>query len=577
MHSLRLFRSNIISLLILLLSVLPWNTGAQALCPYPTPKYEVRAVWLATIGGLDWPHVYARSSSSIDRQKQELCDILDRLRRGGVNTVLLQTRVRGTLIYPSNIEPWDGCMSGTPGRSPGYDPLAFAIEECHKRGMEVQAWVVTIPVGKWNGHGCKTMRRMYPSLLRRIGDEGYMKPELNATADYLAGICGEIVRNYDIDGIHLDYIRYPETGKRNVGIEEGRRNVTRIVERISNTVKGIKPWVKMSCSPIGKHDDLVRYSSRGWNARTAVCQDAQAWLRDGLMDELLPMMYFRGNNFFPFALDWLENCHGRIIVPGLGIYFLSPEEQNWNLDDIKREMYFLRNHGMGHAYFRSKFFTDNTKGLYDFVAGEFDNIQTFIPPLTWISDAKPLPPAALELIRGDDGDKLEWNGAVDMSNGNYLTYNIYRSNEYPVDVNDAGNLVAVRHTGKSIIIPHMQGEDKYHYAVAAMDRYGNESTPVMTASPYGYETKPVTREHLLPNDGRILKMPETAKLADAQYLIIENIQGIMVVTVPYTNDSVNISQLPDGMYRIRSLNKKGVSHRLGCTIIRRFKLNNKAN
>ncbi|MFS6555272.1 hypothetical protein VPJ68_07280, partial [Parabacteroides distasonis] len=116
----------------------------------------------------------------------------------------------------------------------------------------------------------------YPSLLRKIGDEGYMKPELNATADYIAGICGEITRNYDIDGIHLDYIRYPEVGKRHVGSMEGRRSITRIVERVNSTVKSLKPWVKLSCSPVGKHADLARYSSRGWNARTAMWQDAQA-------------------------------------------------------------------------------------------------------------------------------------------------------------------------------------------------------------------------------------------------------------------------------------------------------------
>ena len=116
-----------------------------------SPKREVRAVWLTTIGGLDWPKKYANgSASSIGKQKQEFTEILDKLQKAGVNTVLLQTRIRGTVIYPSALEPWDGCLSGTPGISPGYDALAFCVEECHKRGMEIHAWVVTIPVGKWN-------------------------------------------------------------------------------------------------------------------------------------------------------------------------------------------------------------------------------------------------------------------------------------------------------------------------------------------------------------------------------------------------------------------------------------------
>ena len=97
--------------------------------------HEIRAVWLATIGGIDWPRTYATSPSTINRQKQELTNMLDKLKKININTILIQTRVRGTVIYPSMYEPWDGCMSGKPGVTPGYDPLKFAIEECHKRGM----------------------------------------------------------------------------------------------------------------------------------------------------------------------------------------------------------------------------------------------------------------------------------------------------------------------------------------------------------------------------------------------------------------------------------------------------------
>ena len=108
------------------------------------PKHEVRAVWLTTIGGIDWPHSYSQSPYSAKKQQQELCQILDRLQQAKINTVLIQTRIRGTMIYPSDYEPWDGCLSGFPGKTPGYDALQFAIDECHKRGMELHAWVVTI-------------------------------------------------------------------------------------------------------------------------------------------------------------------------------------------------------------------------------------------------------------------------------------------------------------------------------------------------------------------------------------------------------------------------------------------------
>ena len=217
-------------------------------------KHEVRAVWLTTIGGIDWPRSYAHDGMGIRQQQEQLCHILDRLKAVNVNTVLLQTRVRATTIYPSDIEPWDGCLSGKPGKSPGYDALQYAIDECHKRGMELHAWVVTIPVGKWNTYGCQQLRRRYGSLIKHIGEEGYMDPESSQTADYIARMCEEMTRRYDIDGIHLDYIRYPETWK-------GRKSpeyITRIVEAIHQRVKSYKPWVKLSCSPIGKYDDLKR-------------------------------------------------------------------------------------------------------------------------------------------------------------------------------------------------------------------------------------------------------------------------------------------------------------------------------
>ena len=436
------------------------------------PKYEVRAVWLTTIGGLDWPHSYAQSVASTNKQQKELTDILDRLQRANINTVLLQTRVRGTTIYPSTIEPWDGCMSGFPGKSPGYDPLAFAIEECHKRGMELHAWVVTIPVGKWNKTGCKRINSRHRGIVKRIGDEGYMRPENPLTAKYIANICEEITRNYDIDGIHLDYIRYPEQEKlKAYSLPTCRNNITRIVKAVHSKVKALKPWVKISCSPLGKHSDLSRYRSNGWNAYNTVAQDAQAWLKDGLMDQLYPMIYYKGNNFFPFAADWQEECHDRSISAGLGIYFMSPCEGNWTIDMVRRQLYFLRSEGIGHCFFRCKFLLDNVQGIYDFVANELNRYPALIPPMTWAKCTPPSPPSSLAY----DHKKrlLSWQPA---DSDTYL-YNIYMSDNSSNGVHSPENMIAVRTAEKQIQIPPQHNLFDIQYAVTAIDRYGNESEP----------------------------------------------------------------------------------------------------
>lgn len=539
-----------IIIVVLVLTALVCNATSMS-------KREVRAVWLTTIGGLDWPHSYAQSGRSAERQKAELCSLLDKYQKAGINTVLLQTRVRGTVIYPSAYEPWDGCMSGNPGVSPGYDALAYAIDECHKRGMELHAWVVTIPVGKWNTYGCTRMRKKFPKLIKKIGIEGYMDPESNATAEYLTKICGEITANYDIDGIHLDYIRYPETWKLKVSREQGRRNITQIVSQISHRVKSLKPWVKMSCSPVGKYDDLPRFSSKGWNANTKVCQDAQGWLRDGLMDQLYPMMYFRGNNFYPFAIDWAEQCHGKTVVPGLGIYFLSPKEGNWRIEDVTREMYVCRQYGLGHAYFRGKFLTDNTQGIYDFAANDFDKHLALVPAMTWIDDTPPDMPKNMRR----KGKTLAWDAISESG----ATYNIYASDSYPVDINDVRNLVAARLNRCTAAI---DGKKRY-YAITAMDRYGNESEPLGEQVSNLLTNRQV--ENLptqLPCNGSFLEMPAQDQGCETNLIAITSIVGNIITTKKYQKH-ISVADLPCGVYVARTLNSRGISHRIGTFVVKR--------
>lgn len=536
----------------------------------PNPKYEVRAVWLTTIGGIDWPHSYAQSERSAEKQKEELRAILDRLQKANINTILLQTRIRATTIYPSQYEPWDGCLSGFPGKSPGYDALQFAIDECHKRGMEVHAWVVTIPVGKWNSYGCRQLRKRFPRLIKRIDQDGYMDPEATQTGCYLAEMCREIVQRYDVDGIHLDYIRYPETWKFRIGKDQARGNITRIVEKIHQAVKKEKPWVKMSCSPIGKFDDLSRYWSHGWNAYTKVAQDAQAWLKDGLMDELFPMMYFRGDQFFPFAIDWKEHSYGKIIAPGLGIYFLDPKEGKWNISDITRELYHLRNIGEGHAFFRNKFLLDNHQGVYDFVTAHFNRYPALVPPMTWESNKRLQQPVTLCIEENEGTTTLRWDNSLQYEDGTAIKTpsiynNVYASNEYPVDVHDARNLILTRTTRRQLTT--RTGNTPTYYAVTTTDGFGNESRAkqlnqtavVKTTTRYGKACR-------LTTTGESIILPSSIHETDCQYIIVKNMQEQAVYITKPQNLEINIKKIKDGIYTLNCVNYKNIEHTLGTFI-----------
>lgn len=528
-------------------------------------KHETRAVWLTTIGGLDWPHTYAHSKATMEKQKAELRSIFDELQGANINTVLFQTRIRGTLVYPSKFEPFDGCLSGNPGVSPDYDALQFAISEAHKRGMELQAWVVCIPVGRWNGAGCKNLRKKKPNLLMRQANEVFLNPEKQETADYIASLCKEIVMNYDVDGIHLDYIRYPETFSLKVPLQQARDNITRIVRRVSQEVRGVKPWVKISSSPIGKRRDLGRYSSRGWNAEDKGCQDVALWLKESLMDEIYPMMYFRDNQFFPFLDDWKQNSYGKNVVAGLGTYFLSPKEGKWNLCDMKRQMYAARALETGYAMFRSRFFTDNEKGIYDFAKNAFNSSPSLLPERLYSGKQKPIRPASFVVKRSKDAITLGWGGAEARNDSPNLRYNVYCSETFPVDISKGENLLMARCSGGGVSVRNVFMQPMF-FAVTATDRYSLESEPAQ--EPRNMQECDSQFAGLLANDGNWMFLPERHAMLDARYIAIESLCGTVLRVLPYLK-KVDISAVKNGMYIVRSLNNKGKTHRIGYLKIKR--------
>lgn len=520
-------------------------------------KYEIRAVWLTTLGGMDWPHSKATSSAGIKRQKEELCNILDQLKAARFNTVLLQTRLRGDMIYPSSIETFTETFTGRTGQNPGYDPLAFVIEECHKRGMELHAWLVTIPAG--STHQVKLLGRhsvvhKNRKICKLYNNNWYLDPGNPETKEYLSGIVKEITSRYDIDGIHFDYIRYPEQANnfpdkdtyrkygRGKDLKQWRRdNITDIVRRLYNDIKAIKPWVKVSSSPVGKYRDTNRYPSHGWNAYHEVYQDPQQWLKEGIHDVLFPMMYFKGNNFYPFALDWKENSNGRWIVPGLGIYFLSPSEQNWPLDEVVRQIHFTRQVKLnGQAYFRNKFLLDNTKGILDEVKENFYNTPALIPPMTWMDSIAPSTPTLPQLqLLENHHLHLSWQGSADNSKLP-VVYHLYASDTYPVDIQNPKNLMETHLVSTEYeYAPSVPWRQQRYFAVTAADRYSNESAPLELNTPSETDIP-------LLNKGDILSLP-AAK--GAKTVSICNSVGTEITHTNYARQ-ISISQLPTGFYTV---------------------------
>ncbi|WP_313382285.1 family 10 glycosylhydrolase [Proteiniphilum saccharofermentans] len=386
--------------------------GTTGLCASEPPATEVRAVWLTTNYGLDWP----RNRTSVETQKKELTGILDSLKRYNFNTVIFQVRGRGEVLYRSRIEPMSTLIASAGPGQPLFDPLAFAVEECHKRGMECHAWIVTYPLGN-DRHvrslGARSIVKKNPSLVKQFQQEWYLDPGNPRTDDYLLSIVKEIISGYEVDGIHFDYIRYPDNrgrfpddgmyrqyGKGKTRDEWRRDNITRFVTKVYDEVKALKPWVQVSSAPLGRYRALGG-NGVGWTALETVSQDAGKWMMMGKHDAIYPMMYYKEGLFYPFVDDWLVHSNGRIVVPGLGAYQMI--ELGWSHRDILNQLEYTRTKGAhGKAYFRAENVLSNTKGILAEL-GKYYRYPAKQPAMTWLSDSIPNSPHDLRAQWNEEG------------------------------------------------------------------------------------------------------------------------------------------------------------------------------
>jgi len=476
-------------LLIILLCHIPVILSSEL------PATEVRAVWLTTNYGLDWP----RNRSSQVTQKKELLSILDDLQENNFNTVMFQVRARGEMVYDSKIEPMSSLIITGGYGDKKFDPLAFVLDECHRRGLECHAWIVTYPLGgdkHVRSLGARSVTKKNPTITKKFKGEWFLDPGNPRTDDYLLSIVNEIVTNYDVDGIHFDYIRYPDNrgqfpddgmyrlhGKGKSRADWRRDNITRFVTKAYDLVKKQKPWVQVSSSPLGRYRALGN-NGHGWTAFETVYQDAGKWMKTGKHDALYPMMYYKEQLFYPFVDDWIENGNKRIVVPGLGAYQMI--ELGWSRQDILNQVDYTRTKSVhGQAYFRTANVLSNTKGLLSSLE-QYYAYPAKLPAMTWLSDSIPEKPADIRAERLPDGTfELKWS----LNNeSNRVTYNVYRSESDDFNRNRAENLLAVG-LKEPVFTCEVENNDKaFYYFVTVSDAYHNESEVSLPAFFYHSDT-----------------------------------------------------------------------------------------
>ena len=451
------------------------------------PKIEIRAVWLTVNYGLDWPEKPFRNEKDIEKQKSELNRILDRLQEANINMIFFQTRIRGDVIYPSRIEPRSEYVKSIYAKV-DYDPLQYAIDACRQRGIECHAWFVVYPLGseKSKGTFAALIRN---NLVKTFNKAMYLDPGNPQTDAYILSLIKEIVSNYDIDGIHLDYIRYPESASEFPDNETYKRygngknkddwrreNVNRLVYAVYDTVKSLKPWVQVSSSVAGMYKEIQKSGRKHWTAYSSVFQDPVDWLEKGKHDFIVPMTYYSGKLFYPYVQDWVSRNSDRFTVPGLGLFQMDSKESRWESSVLLEQVNFSREVKTdGNAFFRTAYLLDNSYGFGKGLRSGFYRTPALLPPLTWLSRTVPDAPLSMSAYSTGSFLRLEWDRLPEKDH-HPVFYNLYRSETFPVDTNQPENLLAVRLTDNFYRLPldnHI--ESGYYYVVTGFDRYHNES------------------------------------------------------------------------------------------------------
>lgn len=496
-----LLKRSALAAVLLAIAALPMSSGV---------KREVRSVWMATVWALDWPS----STSSTTAQKNEIVKYLDVLQKNNFNAVYFQVRTMSDAFYKSSYEPWSSYLTGTRGKDPGWDPLAFVVEECHKRGMECHAWVN--PYRFSTGSNWSTAQdqalKSAGMLLAYTKSDGktttILNPGLESVRKRIVDVCKEIISNYDVDGLVFDDYFYPEgipvtssAGDYDLWQKSGasmtfgdwrRNNVNQMVADVYNMVQQQKPYVRFGISPAGAACTSAAVAAKHGIDRCPVASDWQydgifsdpvAWLEAGTIDYISPQLYWKTNHktnpFGPMTKWWsyVAKHFGRHHYASHSISFLNSSNTASDWEEIGKQVQFSRdyteNEAPGAVFYSAAYVTGKKQSGF----GEWLQVNKFqnkalTPAIDWKK-------SDLEKVQVSGLNKratvLSWAG---VDNVRYSVYALPES--VNVETLDS-NIPAEYLLGVSYKTTYTMPDDKksgYNYAVCVLDRYGNEYEPV---------------------------------------------------------------------------------------------------
>jgi uncharacterized lipoprotein YddW (UPF0748 family) len=466
------------------------------------PKREFRGAWIATVANLDWPSSPNRTETE---QRSELIRILDELHEAGINAVFFQIRNENDALYRSEIEPWSYWLTGQQGKAPAdfYDPLELAIDEAHKRGMELHAWFN--PYRSVRSAGSYPLDSMHvsirhPDWILTFGKFKILDPGLPVVRDYITSVILDVVRRYDIDGVHFDDFFYPyppnhisnqdmatfqayNRGFTNIG-DWRRDNVNLFVKMVNDSIKAARPYVKFGISPFGIWKNGEPPGIVGLDAYNVIYADPLAWLGKEIVDYVAPQLYwtFGGGQDFGKLQPWWasQTLSNRHLYIGQAAHRISV----WPVGEIQNQLNLNRSNPdvQGSIFFRALFFRENPRGFADFLSDDFYRYPALPLVMPWKDNVVPNNPRNLryERIAGTGTAGLHWEVPEIAADGDSANrYVIYRFETAAIqgsDLDDPGKIAGLTYfTGFMPETPPLPNSS-YFYLATALDRNNNEST-----------------------------------------------------------------------------------------------------
>lgn len=477
-----------------------------------SPQREFRGVWISTVLNIDWP---SRNNLSTEEQKNEFISLLDFHKRNGINAVIVQIRPAAESIYKSEIEPWSRWLTGRKGKAPNpyYDPLTFMIEEAHKRCIEFHAWFNpyrAIYNTKYEADFSEFQNK-HPNWLINHGNKLLFDPGHPEARNYIVEIVKDVVKRYDIDGVHFDDYFYPNLGNTdfndsysfkyyNRGYNEyekkqwRRENVNLLIKNVSKAIKKEKQWVKFGISPFGiwrnKTKDFRGSNTQGTSCYDNMYADVLSWLKNSWIDYVAPQVYWNiGNKYADYKSItewWNKNSYGKHVYIGHATYKVKKDSKilawrnvnqipqqidiNRGLDDIK-----------GSIFFSSRSVKKNPLGVTDKLRITRFSKKALVPVITAIDSIPPDSPEDLEVIELYNKKILAWNSdKVFEDHMNKPFYYVVYKYDTKEEAHETSNkyIYSIQRENE-ITLPAKEESRrrKIYFRVSAVDRLHNESTP----------------------------------------------------------------------------------------------------